>query len=299
MGGWGVKLYQSDEALDLKGSFGDLKRFPGTTAELIASIVKSHPELRDPASEAHSDLWLILADQLHAHGLNDPETSARVRGIVESGADIAVKRELEMSERDLTKRQTELEALLAKWAVPAAKPKPRNIYKAPQPQVFAPGDIVAYPTSRGNPGNPWYPALEREHGWVHDGWGSFVVLHCGHMMGFVAWQVIGRLSVHGKARPDFAACAASGIENQPWWQNLSGKGELAVQLGAAYPPKHVKKRRLELLGRVALDPAKVAVAVPLVGASPRGYLAEPDSVLAWWTKFPKPVATVMLRDLAV
>ncbi len=310
MGAWGVKLYQSDEALDLKGSFADLKRFPGTTGELIAASKERHPELSDPDDEGYSDLWLALADQLHAHGIYDPETMARVREIVASGADIAIRRELEMSERDLVKRQAELEALLAKWAVPLEKPKSRDLYKVPELHAFAPGDIVAYPTSRGVPGNPFYPVLEKEHGWVQDGWGSFVVLHCAHMGGYVAWMVIGRLSIHGEALPDFAACAAAGIENQPWWNNPGGKDTLAVQLGATYPPKHVKKLRLETLGRVPLDPDKVAAAIPLVETAPSDYLAEPLSVLEWWTdaraprenyteeKIATPVATVMLRDLA-
>lgn len=308
MGCWSVKLYGNDDSSDLRDTFKDLKRIPEDAAALVARIAALNPEMRDPDDEAYCDLWLALMDQLHLHGLDDPETAARARSIIESGADIAMKRALEMSEKDLVKRQAELDMLLATWSKPHSKPRARNVLKAPEAHPFVVGQVIAYPTSRGRPGNPYHPTLESEHGWRHDGWGAFVVLAQGHVSEWFAWMAIARLNLHGPDLPVFAACKNAAIENHPGWGDILGKETKAMQRGAVYPSAHVRKLRLERLGVIPLDPGKVALAFPQAVEAPRGYLAEPLSVLQWWNKeikrgnfelaaFAIPKPAVWLKDL--
>lgn len=281
MGAWSVSLYGNDAAADLRGDFAVFAKIPGDAAELVARLKDRFCDLRDPESECYPDLWLALADQLHAHGLEDAETIERARRLIEEGADLSVKAELGMGARDLDKRRAVLDELLRRWTTPVAKPKSRNVFKAPEPHVFAPGAIVAYPTSRGEAGNPYARQPEDFPGWRQDGWGSFVVLAAGHAMDYFAWNAIGRLGVHGPDKPSFAACRDNAIENQPWFMNPSGADTRAVQVGA-FSRLRARRMRLEQLGEVMLDPARVAALCPEALEAPRPPPPVPMSVLEWW-----------------
>ena len=80
---------------------------------------------------------------------------------------------------------------------------------------------------------------------------------------------IGRPNLHGDALPDFAECHDAEIENQPRWQNASGIGALEVQLRGADPPNTARIRRVVSPCRLALDPQRIAAAVPLTRSDPR------------------------------
>jgi hypothetical protein len=113
-------------------------------------------------------------------------------------------------------------------------------------------------------------------------------------MDYFAWTAIGRLSVHGKDKPSFAACKECAIENQPWMMNRSGKGTRAVQVGGL-PPLRAQRMRLETLGRVELDPVKVKRLCLEAFEPPRAPPPIPMSVLQWWDEplFPNaPDATI-------
>lgn len=281
MGAWDASLYGNDDAADLCETFGVFVRLPEDAGRLVERIKDATPGMCDPASEGYADLWLALADQLHAYGLEDAETTALARRLIESDDDLRAKSELGMSADDLALRRGALDALLVKWATPSPKPKPRKICKAPEAHVFEAGAIVAYPTSRGEAANPYVPEADGYLGWKQDGWGAFVVLASGHATGFFAWVLIGRLSAHGAGKPSFTACRDAAIENQPWFMNESGMGTRAVQL-RALPALRAKRMRLEQLGRVELEAIRVTEIFADDLVAPRPPFPVPISVMEWW-----------------
>lgn len=128
MGSWGPGLYSDDFAQDLKPLVGALARLPVADVEIARLVGDANPGVADdPADESHTVFWLALADQFVKRGIDCPTTRTCALDIISSGADIAMMRKLNMTERDLRKRQANLDALRSAIEAAAIAPKkPRN-----------------------------------------------------------------------------------------------------------------------------------------------------------------------------
>ena len=204
MGCWGTGLYANDTAADLKASFKEWARLPVDAEGLRNMAVENSHAASDPDAEGHANFWLVLADLFHGYGLEDEETFARARQMIDEGIDLRINRELDMAPSDLKKRAAVLEKLKVKWTRPNPKPRPRRIFKKPPRLISAPGDVWIYPTYRGN-------AMFR--GWNSpskakpDAWNAFVVASATLHLGYFPHYFIVRLHVFTRDRPTLEVCS--------------------------------------------------------------------------------------------
>jgi hypothetical protein len=211
VGCWGVGLYDNDAARDLKAGFAELVRLPVGPDELLDKVLDAFPAGRDPQDEDHTGSWLALADLFHAYGLDHPEVFARAFEIVETGADLAALRALEMAEADLGKRARLLDKLAEKWRAPHPKPRARRLVETPEPLLFESGEALAYPTQKGNAANAVLPAARMAEAFRPDGWGAFVVLATARRHGYFACYLVARLFLGTAGKPTLADCAGAVI----------------------------------------------------------------------------------------
>jgi hypothetical protein len=111
MGTWRVTLYGGDSASDVRDRVRELLRTPLEETALIRALAASFPGLNNKEDEEYPDLWLAVADQLHRYAVPAPRVFATARSIIDEGLDLAVKRTLGMTDRDLTKRAKVLDEL--------------------------------------------------------------------------------------------------------------------------------------------------------------------------------------------
>ncbi len=285
MGAWDVALYSNDTALDVKSGLEIWLRIPGTADDLVDALISGAALRRDENDEDYPDFWLALADGLHRHGIEHPETFSRARHIITSGLDLDCKRALGLGPQDEDKRRAVLQTLLQTWSRPHPKPRRRKVLAKPEPHAFPVGAILVYPTEGGAPKN--YADTRNLFGWEPDGWGSVVVLAQGHAHGFFAWACLGRLSAHGVAKPTLAACVASSIENQPWFMQPDGEGTLAIDINAL-EPINARRMGFENIGQVPLDAAAVARLHPAVDQAKRPPFSTFHDLPTWWAKGVQP-----------
>lgn len=259
MGTWSVTLYGNDAAADIRGDIKDLLRAPLDEAAIVAVLTETYPGLDDRADEDYCDLWLAVADQLHAHGMAAPAVLDTAATIIDTGLDLDTKRSLGMDERSLARRARLLAELRAKWARPHPKPVKRKIQSKPDAFVFAAGDCVSYPVSNsGGAINPYFATAEDDPQWAHAGFGAMAVLARGHRYGVFAWYAVARLGLRDRDRPALADCATSMIEAE--LSLLEGrvgeKPRLAV-FGSRLSPLFARKMRCEVVGHLEPNDAVI------------------------------------------
>jgi hypothetical protein len=238
MGVWGAGLYSGDFAMDLRAAVAAVARLPLSDAELVEALRSTETAAADnPADPDHSIFWLVLADQLARRGVYPPAVKARALEIIDEGLEIERLRSLGAGPADLRKRQAKLEEI--RTALVEAAPKARTVMSKPQPLSMGAGDVVAYPTSSGNPINPYFKSKDLIRYWKHDGWGVFAVVECGHVFDYLAWVRIMTLDGARTAAPDMAALWA-----EPRWR---------LQRAGTCSPLHFKRMECEIVGRVAVD----------------------------------------------
>ncbi|MBM3606905.1 MAG: hypothetical protein FJX29_00415, partial [Alphaproteobacteria bacterium] len=114
MGAWGAGLYSSDFAMDMRPLIAAIARLPVPDGDIHRYVSGANPGVADnPADEDHTIFCLTLADQFAKKGIDCPHTRQRALEIIASGADIAMMRNLSMSERDLRKRAANLKEVRA------------------------------------------------------------------------------------------------------------------------------------------------------------------------------------------
>lgn len=251
MGTWGVGLFANDLSSDVKGTFKDMVRLPFSEAELVEAMLEVFPSGRDADDEEYTDFWLSLADLFHAYGIKSPDVSERAGAIVESGADLEMKRALNMSEADLHERGKLLNELLEKWRIPAAKPKQRRIMQAPESFLFEECDCVVFPTQKGNGAPAFMTAAEITREFTPDSWGAFVVLATARRYGYWACYLVGRLYLKTQDKPTLDLCRKtvfSGLSvGVPGFTNDAAVKTVTISKAEA------KKMKLEAIGRLDLD----------------------------------------------
>jgi hypothetical protein len=238
MGFWGVGLYSGDFAMDLRSAVAAVARLPLADDDLVEALRGTERAAADnPDDPDHTTFWLVLADQFARRGVYPDEVRARALAIIDGGTDLARMTALGAQPADLRKRQAKLEEIRA--ALVEGAPKERKVLSGPQPLIMAAGEMIAFPTSGGQPINPYFKSKALIPGWRHDGWGVFVVAEVGHVFGHLAWY---RLATLDGARPDRLGLDALWAE--PLWE-LRGAGTCS--------PLHFRRMELERIGQVSVD----------------------------------------------
>jgi hypothetical protein len=252
MGTWSVSLYGNDAAADIAGEVQELLRTPLDDREIVAALTEAYPALDNANDEEHCDLWLAIADQLHAYGMAAPAVLETAGRIIDEGADLEMKRSLGMDDRSLAKRKAILSDLRSKWARPHPKPHKRKIQSQPDAFVFDIGDCVAFPISTsGSTINPYFRQAEHDPRWKPAGFGVMTVLARGQRHRVFAWYAVARLSLAAAEKPSLDLCADAMIETTSSIldERMGEKPTLAVY-GSRLTPLFARKMRFEVVGHL-------------------------------------------------
>ena len=237
MGAWGGGLYDSDFALDLKGTIECVLRAPLSDDEVLAEVWASHGE---GAVEADAlDYWLVLADQFERRGIRRPDVFARALAIVGAGDDLAMLAALEAEPRTIAERRKQTVKLAERLRDPRPA-KRRRPLKKPEPLLLDPGEALTWPTDRGDAINPYVAeeSLWKLGGFTQDGWGFGIVTDAGHQFHVLAYYAVQVLKWRRAERPSpelAAHCARS-----PYHYGTTSK-------------LHLTRSRVERLGRAPED----------------------------------------------
>lgn len=123
MGAWGIGLYSSDFALDLRGSVKAVARLPFEPDRLLEFLCAAEPAAaNNPEDSDYTIFWLTVADQFAKRGIDCARARDRALAIIADGADLAAMAALGMDEKSLVKRRAMLEQLRERTR-PLLKPK--------------------------------------------------------------------------------------------------------------------------------------------------------------------------------
>ena len=126
MGCWGMGLAQTDEFCEVYDDFMERYDEGKEPAEISAEILaEQHKEFDDDDGVMH-DVYFALAKAEWMCGTLSESILARVKEIIESGANIEFYRELDATESDLKLRKKNLEKFLASIQTPREKPRARK-----------------------------------------------------------------------------------------------------------------------------------------------------------------------------
>ena len=250
MGSWGIGLYSSDFARDLRPLIGAVARLPFDPDRLIEILSETEPAAAERTDDPdHSTFWLTVADQLAKRGIDCRTARERALRIIDGGTDLAVMARLGMAEKALGKRRKMLAELRERLAAPVAK-KPRAVLKAPQPLLLQPGEVLAYPMASGQCINPYFPSKDRIRPvWRQDSWGACVIVECGRAFGFLAWY-----------RPIVVERA---FVEKPSLAELTGPRRWYRERAGTCSKSHYARMELHPIGTVPLDQERLAPAFQL------------------------------------
>ena len=252
MGAWGIGLYSSDFAQDLRGTVKAVSRLPYAPERLLELLCATEPSAaNDPKDADHTVFWLTVADQFAKRGIDCIRARDRALAIISGGDDLAAMAALGMDEKSLTKRRAMLEELRRRIASPVEAAKPRAVLKAPQKLLLAAGEVVIYPTCKGAPINPY--AVGKEYAfvkaWKQDGWGAFVVLERGLAFEFLAWYR--------------AAVITDSVSIEPTLAELREPRMWLLRNPGTVSARHYANMQLKSLGCISIDPDKLAHIFPM------------------------------------
>jgi hypothetical protein len=204
------------------------------------------------------------------YAIDHPPTVEAARRIIAEGQDLAAMRALGMSEGDLKRRASMLDALAAKWQTPNPKPRPRRILAQPEPFVLEGGECLTYPLRDGQPYNPYVAPSREVHfyggRWTPDGWGAACVLARWHQYDVFARYLTAVLQYNAPIKPTLAAIPRLSVLS---YRSVHGRLYRGIRV-ASTSRQHLARMRTESVGRLALNHAAVAVDFP------------PDRVTRWW-----------------
>lgn len=251
MGTWGVGLYSSDFALDLRSSVRAVARLPFDPDRLLDTISRAEPAAAGNAEDSdHTVFWLTVADQFAKLGIDCPTARDRALTIISAGADLAAMAALGMDSKSLAKRRSMLEKLRTRLAAPLVATKLRAVLKAPQKLLLETGEALIYPVSRNSGGyyepiNPY--AIGKDWAWVRswqqDGWGALVVAERGLLFDFLAWY-----------RP---LVVSSILASEPAMSELTAARTWILRQAGTLTARQRGNSQLKAVGRMEIDQAKL------------------------------------------
>src|SRR5438874_104423 len=243
MGVWGVGLYSSDMAVDMRATIKSVLRLP-LDEDRIVDILRDceRGTADDPNDEDHSTFWLALADQFEKRGVAHAPTRAKAIAIIDRGDDLDMMEKRGMKQADLRKRGARLAELRARLAAAPRSSKPRATIKAPEPYVLEIGVLYACPVRGGNinprggkknfDGSPWIP----------DGWRQFVILDRGRAFDYLAWYQPLVCKKPIQEKPQLSDAGAD-----LWWELHTPK---------TCPQRHFDRMEIAVIGRLPIDMEK-------------------------------------------
>jgi hypothetical protein len=254
MGAWGVGLYSSDFAQDLRGTVKAVARLPFAPETLLEHICATVPRsATDPGDSDYTVFWLTVADQFAQRGIDSLAARERALDIIASGADLAAMASLGMDGTPLARRRAMLEQVGARIAAPIEADKRRGVLKAPQKLLLDVGELLTYPVCQGKPINPY--AVGKDWAWVkawrRDGWGAAAIVDRGLAFGFLAWYT--------------PVVLAEPAPNEPTLAELTQPRLWIARRPGTLTARHAANMQLKSLGRVAIDPDRLSHFAPPIG----------------------------------
>jgi hypothetical protein len=237
--------------MDVSGAVKAVARLPLAPEALLEQLVASEAQAANQAGDCdHTVFWLTVADQFAKRGIDCAAARERALAIIDQGADLTAMAALGMDEKSLKKRAVMLAALRERIAAPIPAGKPRKVLKAPQSLLLDVGEVVTYPLCQGAPINPY--TVGKTWAWVvawkQDGWGAAIIADRGLAFGYLAWYAPMVLAEPLAEEPDLASLAGKG----PWIASRPG----------TLTARHFANMQLKSLGRVSLDPDRLAHFAP-------------------------------------
>jgi hypothetical protein len=245
MGTWGRGLYSGDFAADLRGAVSAVARLPFDSERLVELLCETEPAAaHEPKDPDHTVFWLVVADQFAKRGIAAASARETALAIIDERRDLATMASLGMDGADLRARGRMLAELRERLVAPARSAKPRTVRKKPQPFLLETGDVIVFPTARGNCINPYFSSKEEiAGGWHQDGWGAAVIVECGRAFDFLAWYRPLRAPAATPAKPDLVALSA-----HPDW---------TLQRPGTVTRLHLQRMEIERVGALPIDAAKL------------------------------------------
>jgi len=241
MGAWGVGLYSSDMAADVRATIKSVLRLPFDENRIVDILCDGERKVADdPNDEDHTIFWLVLADQLEKRGVAHAPTRDKAIAIIDRGDDLEMMKKLGMKPADLRKRGAKLADLRARLAVAPHLSKPRATIKAPQPFVLEVGVLYACPVKGSSCRNPYLADnYYADTPWVPDGWRQFVILDQGRAFDYLAWHQPLVCKKPVKQKPQLFEADAD-----LWWELDTPKTCLQ---------RHFDRMQIEAIGRLPID----------------------------------------------
>ncbi len=189
MGAWGIGLYASDFAADLRAAVRAAARLPLDEDKLVEAICAAEEAAaKNPADEDHTVFWLVLADQFEKRGIFSARVRDTARAIIDGGKDAEMMGKLGMKPADLRKRAAKLAELRARILAQPTGSKPRKIMTSPAAYVFEMGGVYAYPIRGGEPINPYLSAKQFNRSeWHSEGFGLMLVITRARAFDYLPW----------------------------------------------------------------------------------------------------------------
>jgi hypothetical protein len=244
VGSWGSSLYSGDFAADLRRTVAVVARLPFDAEKLIDLLVDVERASATNADDAdHTVFWLVVADQLARRGVHSSRAREAALEIIDSGRDLELMARLGMPDRDRRRRSQNLAELRARLLSPAEVKRGRMLQR-PQPFLWEPGEVLAFPTSRGECINPYFRNKSLiTGGWSQDGWGAAIVVERGRAFDFLTWY-----------RP----LVASSVEQEkPVIDTIVARRHWRLDRPGTASRLHIARMEIEGIGRLNVDLTKL------------------------------------------
>ena len=241
MGAWGVGLYSSDMAADMRATIKSVLRLPFEEDRIVGILCDGEDRAaNDPNDEDHTTFWLVLADQFAKRGVAHTSTREKAIAIIDRGDDLTMMEARGMKSADLRRRGAQLAELRARLAAAPGLSKPRATIEIPEPYVLELGVLYACPVKGSSCINPYFSKKHyAEHPWIPDGWRQFVILDRGRAFDYLAWYQPLVCKKPVRERPQLAEAGAD-----LWWEIDSPK---------TCPQRHFDRLGIATIGSLPID----------------------------------------------
>lgn len=245
MGSWGIKLYEDDDALDLKELVSVLLKLPRSPDEILElAIANVEYDVSLENLEGHG-FWLVLADVFEKKGVVCEEVFSKAIAIIGGGKNPDLLVEQGLDESLKLKRINELLKLKKRIENPRAGAVTAT-KKSPPRFLPSIGSVYSFPTMNGKAFNPWFRTWS-ECDFSPNGWGAMIVLSSGRVYDWFPWCAALPLNINPT--------------KEPVWKDILRARIIFVDNGlresrAAAPKKlHFDRMKLKLLGQIEITPS--------------------------------------------
>ena len=265
-------LYQDDSASDLRSMIAILAKLPASGDHILQIILDNWKEPVGLDDDGGPTFWLVVADQFERRGIACSKALDQALSAIDAGADLRDLEARGAQPGDLTKRAKLLTGLAERFQSPRP-PRPEPKRSTPPPLVVEPGQVYRFPTMADKAFNPYLPSWEhggfKGTGFKPDGWGALLIVAAGRAFDWFPWCAASGLTVDSTRAPSLQDA-------------IKARFIAGDQSGSYLVPRrtHARKMGLELLGRLTLDPAKAAAAMPRDDSPQR-------AVVVGWTFVPE------------